>query len=314
MDLDIGFYLDWIQARKSQAPRNMPYAPVPPSARKPLNASPDEVAAQLAGGFGVEAKFDSLYKGRWVTWEAKVDDIKPRDDDEIPGTCGVLATAGQRTHLWLRQYPDGCVLLASNQIRFSGRLARIGPAGLDVVLAEPVTGRPQVVSEAVGEYTLTRLTPATREVRERRSRQLRLESRHGSWSGSVTECPSIAIEPPWRLDRTVPINFRPEHVDHANYLGSVQNQTDQGFCVPLSAEGYGGTQAFGATLDAGMLGVITGTVEFGVVKSETAVEKTSVAAWPLTSADFLSVPLPSLDRYELHVKPGETGNSISVFG
>jgi hypothetical protein len=302
VDVDAGYYLDWIQARKSQAPRNIAYARVEPSARKQLNASADDVAKQVVGVFGGEAKFDSLYKGGWVTWDAKVDDIRPRNDDEIPGTCTVLAIAGQGTHLMLRQYPDGCALVANTRIRFTGRLARIGTAGLDVVLAGPVTAQPQVASEAVGEYTLTRLTSDTREVRERRSREVRLESRHGSWSGRVTECLPISIEAPWHLDRTVPVNVKPGYTNHGGYVGTVQSQNDQGFCVPLWAEGFGGTQAFGATLDAGMVGVVSGTVEFGVVKSETAVAKTSVAAGPITGADFLNIPLPSLDPYELHVK------------
>src|SRR5208282_5698347 len=41
VDVDIGHYFDWIQARKSQAPRNMAYARVEPWARLPLAAGPD---------------------------------------------------------------------------------------------------------------------------------------------------------------------------------------------------------------------------------------------------------------------------------
>jgi hypothetical protein len=303
VDVDIGYYLDWIQARKSQAPRNMAYARVEPSARKPLTASPDQVAAQLGvGGFGVEAKFDSLYKGRWVTWDARVDDVKPRNEDEIPGTCGVIATAGQATHLWLRQYPDGCVLAVNSPIHFTGRLARVGPAGLDVVLAEPVTAQPQEAREAIGEYTLVLLTNDVRQVRERRSRGVRLESRHGSWSGRNTVCVPVTIEAPWQLDRSTPINFTPDHTDHAGYVGAVQNQTDQGFCVPLWAEGYGGAQLFGTTVDAGMVGVVSGSIEFGVVKTEGTVARVPVAEGPINKAQAVNIPFPSLAKYEVRVK------------
>ena len=142
--------------------------------------------------------------------------------------------------MWLRQYPDGCALTVNSSIRFTGCLARIGPGGLDIVLVEPVTAQSQATSDAVGEYKLVRLTSDKEEVHERRSRTVRLESRHGSWSGRVSECVPVAIEAPWRLDRAAAIRFAPAHQDHAGYTGQTQNPTDQGFCVPLWAEGYGG--------------------------------------------------------------------------
>jgi hypothetical protein len=302
VDVDIGYYLDWIQARKSQAPRNLAYARVEPWARKAIKASPDQLAAQLGGGFPVEAKFDSLYKGGWVTWDARVIEVKPRNEDEILGTCGVIAIAGQATNLWLRQYPDGCGLATNSPIRFTGRLARIGPAGLDVVLAEPVTAQPLEAREAIGEYTLVVLTTDVQQVRERRSREVRLESSHGSWSGRSAVCVPVAIEAPWQLDRSAPIHFTPAHIDHAGYMGAVQNQTDQGFCVPLWAEGYGGTQLFGTTVDAGLVGVVSGSIEFGVVKTASTVTRLPLARGPITQAVSLSFPSPSPAKYEVHVK------------
>jgi hypothetical protein len=301
VDVDLGSYLDWIQARKSQSPRNMAYAVVEASARKPLTASPDEVATKL-DVILVEATFNSLYRGRWVTWDATVEDVEPRNEDEVPGTCSLLVKAGQKTELLLHQYPDGCNLATNTRIRFTGRLAQISHRWLDVVLAEPIVAPTQAAGNAVGEYVLARLTAETREVREQRSRDVRLESRHGSWSGRVSECLPIAVEAPWHLDRAVPVTFTAAHQDHAAYLGAMQNLSDQGFCVPLWAEGYGGTQTFGVTVDAGMLGVISGTVQFGVVKTETVVGRVPVSAGPITDSASLNIPLTTLDNYEVHVK------------
>lgn len=202
----------------------------------------------------------------------------------------------------MHQYPDGCGLTANTRIRFTGRLAQISPRWLDVVLAEPVTATAQTATEPVGEYVLSRLVTTTREVRERRKRDVRLESRHGSWSGRVSECLPVAVELPWHLDRAAPITFSVAHRDHADYLGAVQNQTDQSFCVPLWAEGYGGTQLFGATVDAGMVGVISGTIEFGAIRTEQFTDSVPVSAGPITNTSAVNIPLPTVDKYEVHVK------------
>jgi hypothetical protein len=303
VDIDVGNYLDWIQARKGLTPPHMAYARVEPWARKQLNLGPDDVSSQLGlAGFGAESKFNSLFKGRWITWDARVEDVSPPNEDEFPGSCSVLAKAGQSTHLRLRQYPDGCALSINSGIRFTGRLARLASGGLDVVLVEPVMPPSQAVNEVTGEYKLVRLTRDKEEVRERRSRSIRLESRHGSWSGRVTGCLPVPIEAPWHLDQAAPIEFTPAHHDHAGYQGMPQNLSEQGFCVPLWAEGYGGTQAFGATLDAGMVGVISGTIEFGVVKSDSTVVRVPVTAGPIANTGVLNIPLPSLDQYEVQLK------------
>jgi len=301
VDIDLGSYLDWIQARKSLAPRNMAYARIEPWARRPLVVGPDEVSVNL-DGFSGPAKFDSLYKGRWITWDATVEDIQPRNEDEVPGTCNVLAAAGQRMKLLLHQYLDGCSLTPNSRIRFTGRLAQMSAHWLDVVYPEAVTAPQQTAGNVVGEYVLARLTTTTQETREKRARDVRLESRHGSWTGRVSQCIPVAVEAPWHLDNTVPITFAVAHQDHAAYLGAAQNITDHGFCMPLWAEGYGGTQAFGATIDAGMVGVISGTVQFGVVKTETITGRVPVSAGPVTDTASLSIPLPTLDKYEVDLK------------
>src|SRR5947209_6900619 len=59
-------------------------------------------------GFEAEAKFETLFKGRWINWEARVYEVKPRTPEQIYGTCNVVAVAGQKTRLWLWQYPEGC--------------------------------------------------------------------------------------------------------------------------------------------------------------------------------------------------------------
>jgi hypothetical protein len=264
VDVDTGSYVDWIQARKSGAPRNVTYARV--EVRRPLTAPPDDVATTISGYTG-PAKFESLYKGRWVTWDATVEDVEPRNEDEIPNTCSVRAKAGQNLELLLHQYMDGCSLTATHHIRFTGRLAQLSPRWVDVVFPEAVDAAQQAAGDAVGEWVLSRVAITTREVREKRSRDVRLESRHGLWSGRVTECLPVVVEAPWHLDTTVPVTFAPAHQDHAAYEGTPDKVTGAGFCVPLWAEGYGGTQVFGATVDAGMLGVISGTVQFGVVKN-----------------------------------------------
>jgi hypothetical protein len=173
------------------------------------------------------------------------------------------------------------------------RTARVGIDG---------TFPAQIAGDALGEYVLARLTTTTREVREKRARDVRLESRHGSWTGRVTDCVTVAVESPWQLDHSVPITFAVAHQDHAAPLGPVQSITDQSFCVPLWAEGYGGTQAFGVTVDAGMLGVISGTVQFGVVKTETVIGRVPVSAGPVTDTASLNIPLPTLDKYEVQLK------------
>jgi hypothetical protein len=301
VDVDLGSYLDWIQARKSRAPRNMDLARVEPWARKPLAAGPDEVAATI-GRFDGPARFDSLYKGRWVTWDATIEDIEPRNEDEVPGTCNVLAKAGKKTELLLHQYLDGCALTPNSRIRFTGRLAQMSARGLDVVFPEAVTAPEQPAGDAVGEYVLARLTITTREVREKRARDVRLESRHGSWTGRLTECVPVAVESPWHLDHTVPITFVVGPHEHGAYLGAPQNVGEQSFCVPLWAEGYGGTQVFGATIDAGMVGFISGSVQFGVVKTETVADRVPVSAGPVTDSAALNIPLPTRDEYEVHLK------------
>jgi hypothetical protein len=301
VDVDIGHYSEWIQLRKNRAPRNFHYAPVESWARLPLAAGPDEVWAKLDAP-RAEARFNSQYKGRWVTWDAIVGDTQPPNVDEIPDTCSVIATAGQKTQLLLHEYPGGCGLTPNSRIRFTGRLARVGPRWLDVVLAEPITATEQTTTKPVGEYVLSRLVTTTREVRERRKKDVRLESRHGSWSGRVSECLPISVEPPWRLDRAAPISFAIAYRDHADYLGAVQNPTDQSFCVPLWAEGYGGAQLFGATVDAGMVGVISGTVEFGAIRTEQVTDSVPIKSGPITNASDLNISLPTVDKYEVHVK------------
>ena len=118
----------------------------------------------------------------------------------------------------------------------------------------------------------------------------------------MTECLPVVVEAPWHLDTTVPVSFATAHQDHAAYQGRPEQVSDKGFCVPLWAEGYGGTQLFGATVDAGMLGVISGTVEFGVVKNEAVVAKVPVSAGPINDSSSLKIPLPTLDKYEVQVK------------
>ena len=113
----------------------------------------------------------------------------------------------------------------------------------------------------------------------------------------------MTVEAPWRLDPAVPINFRTAHIDHAGILGSIEShQTDRGFCVPLWAEGYGGAQLFGTAVDAGMVGVISGTVEFGVVKTDATVARVPVKTGPVTKSQILDISLPTPDQYELHLK------------
>lgn len=90
IDVDIGYYLDWIQARMYRAPRLVPFAPVEHSARGQLNASPDQVTDRLSKGPNAEAKFDSMYKNRWVTW-----DCWTLDPDMAPAISTRLRCCGR---------------------------------------------------------------------------------------------------------------------------------------------------------------------------------------------------------------------------
>lgn len=307
VSMDVGANRDWVKARMFDAPWPLRPARVEPSARSRLNASADEIFKQLRQrGASAVKFFDDVYRGKWVNWTASVVSVEPRDSDAFPGACNIVARAGA-SELMLRHYPDGCDVAADTRLEFTGRLAQLRPlATLELALLEPTQSRGPASaltdSEPLGQFTLVRVGNEARTIRERRSRDVRLESRRAKWSGRVTECIQVPVDPPWKLDTEAPIRFAPAHVNSAGVAGDAQDKSDHGFCLPLWAEGFGGAQLLGVTVDAGGIGVISGTVEFGVLRDEALAAPSEVLRSVIRSDKPVEVAFAQGGTYELHVK------------
>jgi len=100
-------------------------------------------------------------------------------------------------------------------------------------------------------------------------------------------------------------------VNHGGVEGPIRNVTDSGFCVPLWAEGIGGVQILGATVDAGSVGVVSGSFEFGVIKTDTDESTAVVARGVARSGTPVAVPIESGSVYRLVVTP-KTGTEQTL--
>jgi hypothetical protein len=310
VNADVGRYYEWIAFKKVHAPKNVPLARVEPSARKSSRVRPEKFLSDISATPG-EQVFAIKYKGWFVTWDATV--VSVRQNAEISDACDLRVTTGpkQNMNMWLHEYPGGCQLEEGNDVHFTGRLVNLRYGGLDIAHVEPVAqttaAQPPPPLPPVGTYTLAKLTPRVREIRETQTQDLRLESRHGSWSGRVQDCRQVSVTGPGRLDRDAPIVFKPAYVNHAGY-GPPQNLTDQGFCVPLWAEGFGGAQVLGATVDAGQVGVVSGTVVYGIVRTESTTDTEVVRTGTVPGeADGVTVDLPNDGQYLVTVKLPDGG-------
>ena len=308
VNMDVGAHRDWIKARMSEAPWPLQPARVENSARTVINATPEEVLRRIRQRpLEATRTFNDVYRGRWVQWAGTVLSIEPRDQDAFPGACNLIARATGNVDLMLRHYPDGCDLTPEAKVEFSGRLSQLLPlAMLELALIEPSRGRgPAAASaepEPVGTFALVSVTAEERTARERRSRDVRHESRRGSRSGRVTECVPITVDAPWRLDMEAPIRFAPAHVNSAGVAGEPQAKTDSGFCMPFWAEGTGGAQVLGVTVDVGGLGVISGTVEYGVMRNERVQTRSEVLRSVIRADKPTTIAFPAPGAYELVVK------------
>jgi len=295
VNVDLGPYRDWVESKKLHAPELVPYARVEPPARKDSPVQPDAFFTDVSGPQGVD-EFESRYRGSFVTWDARIANVLPKPANQRPGICDLWVLVGQTPQphkIWLHEYPGGCDLRAGADVRFTGRLALLRSNSVDVVMVEPVVSGPIAqppVRPVLGSYVITKLVLQVNEERQAQTSDLRLESAHGSWSGRVRECHEIKVPAPWRLDRQTPIVFKPAYLNHGGFEAP-QNVSDQGFCIPLWAEGFGGAQAFGTTLDAGQVGVISGTVAYGLVRNEPKIQEEIVKTGTIPD-DLAGVAIP----------------------
>ena len=299
VDLSVGYYRDWIKARMAGAPTRLPPASIASGVRKTVKISPDEMIDGLTG-FNADKKFESLYKGKWVSWNGTVQEIIPAIDDFPPGACSITAKSGKKTQLLLYEFPKGCDLSLAQKVEFDGRLARLGPANfIELVLIEPQIETSKEVKEPIATLAIIRETSPAEPIRERRTRDFRLESLHGSWSGRQAECERIQIEAPWSFDKEAPVTFSTAYRNHAGFTPQLQHISQRDVCVPLWAEGFGGVQLWGTTVDAGSKGVISGSVEFGVIKQDQQTTEVPEKTGTVLSNDTLLMPLAQPGQYKL---------------
>ena len=48
--------------------------------------------------------------------------------------------------------------------------------------------------------------------------------------------------------------------------------------------------------------MISGTIEFGAIRTEQFTDSVPVSAGPITNTSAVNIPLPTVDKYEVHVK------------
>lgn len=304
-------YTDFLKARLGEADPNRPRATVAKAARRYREITPGALMSALKKvppGMR-EAAFTTNYRLKWVRWKADVSALPA--PGRYAGCCDVVAQT-DGVDLVLQDVRNGCDYDEGGVISFDGRLARVGPGMLALVDVEP--SRVIAAARTAAVVELVHDVQTTEKVRESRSRQLRLESEHGFWTGRKTECAPVVVEAPWELDPGS-IRFEAAHSNHGG-VGMPPEISQAGFCVPVWAEGFGGARLGGLTLDAGQTGVISGTVFYTVTREQATTRSEVLTATSLPEGSHVDVSVPGgIRKEDLKVRiKSARGEAVSTLG
>jgi hypothetical protein len=300
---DVGSYQDWIG-------RVINAAAVVPPAQYNLKAEdyakpPDNAGAIAAKLEGTEPRkrrgaFNANYRGRWVRWEGRLTGLAT--GTQYGGDfCDVELAPRPQLLVQLTALEGGCGLDPNEKVSFRGSLDEYESHYFGVIYPEKLAEAPERPAPVeAGDYELVAIEKSEAVSSERRSRDFKLESDPGQWRGRVESCVRISVEPPWTVDREVPIKIVVYASEHGGVIEpQPRDLSEAGFCVPLWAEGVGGTDAASG---AGSRGVASGYVEFGTVR-RTEIRREHEVATGKVFADLplkLVVPDPT-KRYELRL-------------
>ncbi len=251
--MDAAVHQDFIRAN---LPANTSALPPAPVEKVYLRVKPSQlqIASDVLGDFEVR------YARKFVRWTGTLREQREQPD----GRCRLTLEAPP-WKLYLHDLSaEACALVSSqspSEVAFEGRLVASSANGLH--LGWVSLARPPVASAAgdgTASYTLIGADVAAVETR---STAFRLESSHGYWSPRVESCEQISVPAAYRLGH---VDVQVAYENHAG-RGPARVDADQrGFCVPLWAQGFGGLQALGATLDHGNKGVISGAIRYELVR------------------------------------------------
>lgn len=297
--LDVGAYPDWIKSRIWEAElESLLPAPWERVARKYADPGSAEKIQEQLKAISIwerDGVFIDHFKDRWVDWKGRMVGLPKLTRLGYPKSCDVFLDR-QGMNFQLLGLERGCDLREGMQVEFEGRLLKYSDNYFELLwpeLKRDITG-----TRIAGEF---RLVPI-RAVTERRTRDFRLESHHGHWSGEENDCRQVVIEAPWKLDRSQPIEISIAYQNHGA-VGTPLVKSDNEFCLPLSARGFGGFRELGIQVDAGNKGVISGAMSFTVVREEKELEAGGARSGTLAAGSPLQIPLPDPEReYELWLK------------
>lgn len=296
VSLDVGAYPDWIDGRILEGERERP-RPAAPEARARVPAVPPTAAEidytlQRIVPYRRQAAFHAIFNGKWIDWRASVKEAPLTSD--IPGGCDVYLEQ-DGIGFFLIGLENGCALQKGDSVSYEGSLSSYGTRYFEISF--PELKSPVAPAQPAGQFRLVSLG-APRILTERRSHDFRLESEHGDWTDPVQRCERVKIEGDWRLDRSQKIRVDLAHQDHAGYQ-EPRIDSDTEFCLPLWAAGYGGFRPF----DAGNLGVISGSINYAVIRKEEAPPPVEVRSGPLGANSPVRISLPDKEgQYELSVE------------
>jgi hypothetical protein len=304
VSLDIGSFQEWVGSWIGSAERNLPPARIEPSARKYANPSSAAAIRELlkaSRSWERSSRFKVLFEGKWVRWEGRMNGLPEATRLGYRDYCDAFLD-GQGMHFLLLGLEQGCDLRENARVSFEGQLLSYQDDSFDI--ANPELTRQIPGNEIVGEFTLQSLDATKRRITERRNQGFRLESGHGEWSGRVDRCQEVNVEAPWRLDRSQPISVDVAYQNHGGFGGRPEGTaTESKFCIPLWAEGFGGLRTLGVQIDAGNVGVISGSVTFTVFREEDVPGSELVRSGTLSVGTPIQITLPDKSKeYELHLR------------
>jgi len=305
ISLDIGSYQNEVGNWIFSAEKNVGPAKVEPKARTP--ASPTAATAirdsmKAVPVWQQDVIFNVRFKGRWIQrWQARMRGLPVASRFGYPNSCDVFVET-QGISILLLGLEGGCDLKENSQLPFDGRLFTYHDNYFELTF-------PELTSDVnsgttAGAFSLVEVSPSKRVVSERRTQGFRLESEHGEWSGRKDECKPVTVDLPWKLDRSQPITVAFAYQNHAGLKDDPNKMArDNGFCIPLWAEGFGGARAFGVQVDAGSMGVVSGSASFAVFREEETSRSTEIRSGSLATGTPVQIAVPDRSKeYELHLK------------